>query len=163
MDDPEHELILSGHGDARTFITNLTVGEIVKIQNNYPGLEEIKIREVIGGWGHIVKEGANHSIQAIQEEGSMGHENQRQPRSCIGYNEDKTKFYMVVIDGRSELSKGISLDEMAYFMIKKFNVWDALNLDGGGSSTLMYGTKTANTPSDGAQRATANSILVLSE
>ncbi|MGQ7869354.1 phosphodiester glycosidase family protein [Sunxiuqinia sp. sy24] len=164
MTDPENQLILSGHGAAREYIMNLTVGETVKIQNTYAGIDnEIKIAEVAGGWGHIVKEGMNNSIQAIQVEGTMVHEKQRHPRSCIGYNKDKTKFYMVAIEGRSDLSKGMSLDEIAYFMAKKFEVWDALNLDGGGSSTLMYGAETANTLSDGAQRATTNSIIVLSK
>lgn len=164
MTDPEKQLILSGHGAAREYIMNLTAGEVVKIENSYAGMDEsIKIREVAGGWGHIVKEGMNNSIQAIQVEGSMAHENQRHPRSCIAYNKDKSKFYMVVIEGRSELSKGMSLDEMAYFLNKKFDVWDALNLDGGGSSTLMHGSETINALSDGAQRATANSIIVVSK
>ncbi len=164
MTDPDNQLILSGHGAAREYIMNLTAGETVKIENTYAGIDnEIKIVEVVGGWGHIVKEGMNNSIQTIQVEGTMVHEKQRHPRSCIGYNKDKTKFYMVAIEGRSDLSKGMSLDEIAYFMAKKFEVWDALNLDGGGSSTLMYGEETANTLSDGTQRAIPNSLLVISE
>lgn len=164
MKNPEKQFILSGHGTAREFIMNLKVGETVKIQNAFNGLDEnLRIKEVAGGWGQIVKEGMNNSVQSIVVEGTMSHEKQRHPRSCIGYNKDKTKFYMVVMEGRSELSKGMSLDEMAYFMVKKFNVSDALNLDGGGSSTLMSGSSTVNALSDGTQRATANSIIVLSK
>lgn len=164
MTKPEKQFILSGHGAARLFIMDLKVGETVKIENWFNGLDEnLKIKEVAGGWGHVVKEGMNNSIQSITVEGTMVHEKQRHPRSCVGYNKDKTKFYMVVIEGRSDLSKGMSLDEIAYFMVKKFNVWDVLNLDGGGSSTLMNGSTTVNALSDGAQRATTNSIVLVNK
>ena len=162
--DPSTQLILSGHGTAREFIMNLVPNDIVKIENSFSGFaNDINVKEVIGGWAQFVKEGVNNSIQSIVLEGTMGHEKQRHPRSCIGLNQDKTKFYMVAIEGRSDISKGMSLNEMAYFMMKKFNVWDALNFDGGGSSTLMYDDVTVNELSGGSQRATANSLLVLSK
>lgn len=162
--NPQKQFILSGHGAAREFIMNLAPDDIVKIENNYEGFaNDVKIKEVLGGWAQFVKEGVNNSIQSIVLEGTMYHEKQRHPRSCIGYNKDKTKFYMVAIEGRSEISKGMSLNEMAYFMMKKFDVWDALNLDGGGSSTLMYDDVTVNALSGEVQRATTNSLLVLSK
>lgn len=162
--DPQKQIILSGHGAAREFIMNLAIDDVVKIENSYEGFaNDVKIKEVIGGWAQFVKEGVNNSIQSIVLEGTMYHEKQRHPRSCIGYNKDKTKFYMVVIEGRSEISKGMSLNEMAYFMMKKFDVWDALNLDGGGSSTLMYDDVTVNALSGEVQRATSNSLLLLSK
>jgi exopolysaccharide biosynthesis protein len=60
---------------------------------------------------------------------------------------------------------GVSLDELAEIMLK-LGCTDAVNLDGGGSSTLVLRDpetgelKTANHPSDGRERAVANVLGV---
>lgn len=58
----------------------------------------------------------------------------RYPRAAIGY--DDTYVYAVVVDGRSDGDAGMSLTELADFMTERLGVTAALNLDGGGSSTL---------------------------
>ena len=93
----------------------------------------------------------------------MQHENQRHPRSAAGYNQDKTKLYLVAVDGRSTLSKGMNLNELSNFMIDGLSVWDGLNFDGGGSTTLNAGKQTINTVSEGTQRAIANALLVIKQ
>jgi uncharacterized protein YigE (DUF2233 family) len=59
----------------------------------------------------------------------------RYPRAAIGY--DDTYVYGVVVDGRSDSDVGMTLTELATYMTERLGVVAALNLDGGGSATLV--------------------------
>jgi hypothetical protein len=59
----------------------------------------------------------------------------RYPRAAIGY--DDTYVYGVVVDGRTATDVGMTLTELAEFMTRRLGVVAALNLDGGGSATLV--------------------------
>jgi|GEM_PF-634929 uncharacterized lipoprotein YddW (UPF0748 family) len=88
----------------------------------------------------------------------------RNPRTAVGVSQDGTKLYIAVIDGRNAGgSAGMTLPELATFMLEK-NVWRAVNLDGGGSSSFVWqndsGTVVQNVPSDGSFRAVANHLGV---
>ena len=82
----------------------------------------------------------------------------RHPRSLIGWNREH--FYFLVLDGRQEgLSIGMSYPEMAA-LAKDYSCTDAVELDGGGSSTLWATGKILNSPSDGRPRAIANGLIL---
>lgn len=69
---------------------------------------------------------------------------------------------MVVVDGRQEpLSVGMTYPELASLM-KRLGCAYAMNLDGGGSSTLWLDGHIMNSPSDGRERRVANSLIVVS-
>jgi len=59
----------------------------------------------------------------------------RYPRGAIGY--DDTHIYGVVVDGRMDTDVGMTLSELAAYMTERLGVVAALNLDGGGSATLV--------------------------
>jgi MYXO-CTERM domain-containing protein len=85
----------------------------------------------------------------------------RHPRTVLGFSADKTKLYLAVIDGRATNRVGMTCDEMIALM-KGLGATDAVNLDGGGSSTMwVAGTGFVNNPSDGSQRVVANHLAVL--
>jgi Phosphodiester glycosidase len=67
---------------------------------------------------------------------------------------------MVVIDGRRKGSKGVTLKKFASIMLGLKAV-EAINLDGGGSSTMVVKGKVRNVPSDGKQRKVSSAVLVL--
>ena len=67
-----------------------------------------------------------------------------QPRSAIGYKKNGD-IIMMVIDGRQVDSRGAYLKELAMLMIQ-FGCEKALNLDGGGSSSLIVNGKLINNP-----------------
>lgn len=71
----------------------------------------------------------------------------RHPRTAIGITETG-KWIFVVADGRIPGSAGMNLMELAHFM-KNLGCSYALNLDGGGSSTLYLAGALANTPCGG--------------
>ena len=85
-----------------------------------------------------------------------------QPRSAIGYRTNGDIVIMVV-DGRQVDSRGVYLQELAILMLQ-FNCHEALNLDGGGSSTLIIDKKLVNRPNGiNAQREVMSSIAIFSE
>ena len=67
-----------------------------------------------------------------------------QPRSAIGYKKNGDVI-MMVVDGRQVDSRGAYLKELALHMIQ-FDCEEALNLDGGGSSSLIINGKLINNP-----------------
>lgn len=88
----------------------------------------------------------------------------RHPRTAAGVSEDGRTLMLVAIDGRRpEWSVGVTLPELAEILIG-MGAHDALNLDGGGSTSFVYideqGERLFNRPSDGRMRAVANHIGV---
>ena len=81
----------------------------------------------------------------------------KQPRTAIGYTPDK-KMILFVCDGRSDLSTGATLDEVAKIMMD-LDCTDVLNLDGGGSSEIIADGSILNTPSDGTERNIINAVM----
>ena len=97
------------------------------------------------------------------------------PHTAIGVSRDAKKVYLVVVDGRqSGYSEGMRTDELARIMLK-YGAWDAINFDGGGSTTMVMDdvddkkavSRLVNSPSDnsspakaGTDRVVANSFAV---
>ena len=67
----------------------------------------------------------------------------RHPRAALGVN--ATELIAVVCDGRTLTESGLSLAELARTMIE-LDAVDAINLDGGGSATLVVGGQLVNVP-----------------
>jgi len=83
----------------------------------------------------------------------------RHPRTALGW--DNKSLYLVVVDGRqTDLSAGMTFPELASLM-RSLGCTEAMNLDGGGSSTLWLGGQVVNSPSDGRERSVANALVVL--
>ncbi|MEL6497131.1 MAG: phosphodiester glycosidase family protein [Planctomycetota bacterium] len=88
--------------------------------------------------------------------------NTREPRTAVGVSQDGTRMFIAVVDGRQPgYSQGITLPQLADFLIGE-GAWDAVALDGGGSSSFVYtdasGVTTTNSPSDGPFRPVANHL-----
>ncbi|MEO0483989.1 MAG: phosphodiester glycosidase family protein [Planctomycetota bacterium] len=104
----------------------------------------------------LVDNGANLGATARVQPGV------RNPRTAVGVSQDGNTLIMAVIDGRQpSWSVGMTLPELGQFMIDE-GAWDAINLDGGGSSSFVYqepGQPLAqNRPSDGQHRSVANHL-----
>ena len=65
----------------------------------------------------------------------------------------------MVVDGRQSASVGMSLGELANFF-QRLGVDSAMNLDGGGSSSMVVRGRVVNHPSDGFERSVTNALLV---
>ena len=78
------------------------------------------------------------------------------PRTAIGII-DENHYIIVVSDGRTSESKGLSLYQMAEVM-KSYGVKTAYNLDGGGSSTLCFNGQVINKPTTGGNKISERSV-----
>ncbi|MBZ4686761.1 MAG: hypothetical protein PWQ96_1012 [Clostridia bacterium] len=86
-------------------------------------------------------------------------QHQKHPRTVLGQYANGDLIF-IVIDGRQAgWSNGITLEEMQIKLLE-LGVVDAYNLDGGGSSTFVYGGKILNRPSDGHPRPVATNIVI---
>ena len=95
---------------------------------------------------------------------TTGDNRELHPRTAIGYSRDSEEVFLLVADGRSTTSKGLTLVQLAR-RLRDLGAEDALNLDGGGSSTLVApGPRGAvavrNRPSDGVERAIPNGVML---
>ena len=83
----------------------------------------------------------------------------RHPRTAVAKLKDG-KFLMITVDGRSESSGGIGLYDLANLLLE-FGATDAMNLDGGGSTTMFLDGRVVNHPSDKeGERRVSDAIVV---
>ena len=88
------------------------------------------------------------------------------PRTAVGIDRDSGRVLLVAVDGRQDFSRGLTQVELAR-LLRRLGAESALNLDGGGSTTLAgLGRRSGdlrvlNSPSDGAQRQIPDGIAVL--
>lgn len=110
-------------------------------------------RLAIGGDPVLLKRG-----RLMVEDDSILH-----PRTAVGIDRDGRRLLLLVVDGRSEESRGHTLVELARTM-RRLGAEHALNLDGGGSTTMVVRhsrtrrLKVVNSPSDGGQRRVPNGL-----
>jgi hypothetical protein len=82
----------------------------------------------------------------------------RHPRSLIGWND--RHLFLLVVDGRQPgLSMGMTYPEMAS-LADEYGCRNAVELDGGGSSTLWAVGRILNSPSEKPARPVANAIVI---
>tara|TARA_Y100000591_G_scaffold333107_1_gene373787 strand:+ start:2804 stop:3658 length:855 start_codon:yes stop_codon:yes gene_type:complete len=110
---------------------------------NYIFSQYWNVREAIHA-GPILIRNKNINVSSEQEVFFNTPVDGVQPRSAIGYNKNDD-IIMMVVDGRQVNSRGVYLKELAMLM-KQFNCEEALNLDGGGSSSLIVNGKLINNP-----------------
>jgi len=94
----------------------------------------------------------------------------RHPRTAVGINAANTKAFLVTVDGRSDQADGMTCDELSEVM-KQLGCDDALNMDGGGSTTMWISGELnngiVNYPSDNGlfdhagERSCSNAIAIL--
>jgi hypothetical protein len=154
--------VISAHGTAAELLAQSVQREdTVTIDLRIPPIKT-PVRLAVGGIPRILRNG-RVSIE-IEEEGIQPKfATSRHPRTAIGYSRDEKTLFLVTVDGRQpNHSIGMTLDELADFMLR-LGCYQALNLDGGGSTTMVIGDKVINRPSDPAgERAVANALVVLS-
>jgi hypothetical protein len=95
----------------------------------------------------------------LSEKG-FAHAAARHPRTAAGITRDG-KLLFVVVDGRSQASAGMTIAELAQFL-QELGAYQAVNLDGGGSSTFYAQGRIWNQPSDGRPRPVSDALLLFS-
>ena len=163
MEIPLGHVVVSGHGDARTFLQqNVSVGDTVRLDLQTDALEAY-VAQLMGGGPRLITDGQLPPTFEGLEGFQFQHNMYRHPRSAVGISEDKSRVWFVVVDGRQTASRGATMMEMAE-ILKGFGAWNAVNLDGGGSSTLIVQDEWVHRPMDSDfQRNVANALIAISE
>ncbi|NHC13000.1 phosphodiester glycosidase family protein [Motilibacter sp. E257] len=123
---------------------------------------------LVNGGPELVRDGVEHVT--VARDGMVrpgdpsfyyGWAAKRNPRTIAGVDA-YGRTVLVTADGRSTASLGLSIPEAAR-VAKSLGLRDALNLDGGGSTTMVARGAVVNTPSDagGAERPVGDALLVL--
>jgi len=113
------------------------------------------VEHIISGGPYLVRENQVYIDVTAEKLNSVSGRN---PRTAIGYTQDG-KFIMVTVDGREENSVGMTLSELAYFM-KSIGCYNAMNLDGGGSSVMYFNGMTVNKPSVRGGIPLSNALVI---
>jgi hypothetical protein len=110
-------------------------------------------------------------LKQLSYEDYRRHQGVRHPRTAVALTADND-LLLIVVDGRRKDAVGMSAKELTLFLAKHFNPRWALNLDGGGSATMVirglgqYDTGVLNYPTDNkkedhyGQRRICTQILV---
>lgn len=160
---PADGFVLSAHGAQMEFLKNMQVGEQVSIS--------INIDDKWKGSKYILASGprlVDNGAVSLSIDPNSSRARERAPRTAIAVDRTMTKVFMVTVDGRAEgYSKGMNLTEFAQYLVK-LGAYKALNLDGGGSTTMLarkHGDDMAsliNKPSDGWERAVSTTLQAIS-
>ncbi len=155
---PENGFVLSGHGVFKELFSQIDVGTPCSIQlTTDPDWRELDIRFALGAGPLLVSDG-QVNITAALERFQSDVVNGRAPRTAFGVTRDG-ELIAVTVNGRLQgISMGMTLVELAELMVS-FDCERALNLDGGGSATMVIRNRPLNMPSDGKERQVASGIV----
>lgn len=138
-------------------VTAMKVAKLVEIGPSGP--VDAGAMEIIGGGQIILRHG-----EPVLSKAKFT--NQRHPRTAVGLDKTGTLLTLVVVDGRQpKHAIGMTLPELTAVMLE-LGCDSALNLDGGGSSTMVYRNsrtgrlKIMNSPSDTKERSVADVLGV---
>lgn len=160
---PTDGFVLSAHGEAMQIVKNIGVGEEISISANIDDKWKGSSFMLTSG-PHLVMDGkVNLGMDATSDK-----VRERAPRTAIAIDKTGKKVFMVTVDGRQKgYSQGMSLKEFAEYLVK-MGADRALNLDGGGSTTMAtrkpgdFNVSLFNKPSDGRERSVSTSLLAVS-
>ncbi|MBR2227970.1 MAG: phosphodiester glycosidase family protein [Bacteroidales bacterium] len=119
-------------GMQRTFYSNASVTEMPDLISSAPMLIDNfeKVGETFCDYSL-----SSSAVNKLDGEDPERHQRVRHPRSAVALTENG-HFIMLVVDGRTNYSNGMTCRELTRFMAKWFNPQYALNMDGGGSSSI---------------------------
>ncbi|MFF0317859.1 phosphodiester glycosidase family protein [Micromonospora sp. NPDC005252] len=147
--------VLLGRDAGADALAGLHVGDPVSVTWRPKSSDGSALHAAVGGGNVLVRDGVVQSIA----DATLA------PRTAVGFSADGQKMIMLTVDGRQVDSRGVTQTEMGR-MMAELGARDALNLDGGGSSTLLArepgasAVQVENGPSDGSERAVPNGLAI---
>ncbi|MFC7403300.1 phosphodiester glycosidase family protein [Citricoccus sp. GCM10030269] len=153
--------------DLREFATE---ARRIKLTNEYRDERGKKLRmtphtQVFNGSPNLLTDGerditaARDGMVHADNPGQFyGWTHQRNPRTIAGIDE-QGRLVLITADGRQTDSVGLSISEAAD-LSEQLGLVDAINLDGGGSTTMVVDGELANSPSGGSERAVGDAIVI---
>ncbi|SDK47140.1 phosphodiester glycosidase family protein [Sediminibacillus albus] len=167
---PESGTVLLATGDAADWLRkNTQIGETVDVEEQLfidgNAVSPEETMNIVNGAPRLLQDGLI-AINAKEEGFNWSNEFYynfalyRHPRTLAGIKENGNLLF-VTIDGRNPgTSIGLNFYESAQ-LLQNLGAVEGMNLDGGGSTTMVIGGELVNTPSGGAERAIAEGIFLM--
>jgi len=152
---PAGTTVLLGRDAGADALAALKPGDAVDVSYAPRSSDGGSLDAAVGGRQVLVRDGVPQDIGDTVPE----------PRTAVGFSRDGRRMYLLTVDGRQADSRGVTLTELGRLMAE-LGAHNALNLDGGGSSTLLArepGQATVqveNSPSDGSERPVPNGLAL---
>jgi len=166
-DIPADGFVISASGSARRWaLENLRIGSFVRVNTKLIPVERgttalwKEASFIVGGGPQLINDG-QVAIAAEAEGIAAAFVRDRHPRTAIAKTKDG-QLLIATVDGRQPgVSIGMSLTELADLLLE-FGASEAINLDGGGSTTMVVRGKLANSPSDQTgERPVSDALLIV--
>ena len=117
-----------------------------------------EVKEAISGGPYLIMDGEVY-VDEQRQRFKFAIRETFAPRSAIGIGQNGNLF-LIAVDGRKPgFSAGLNLKELAE-ILKKLDLQEAINLDGGGSTTLVADGGIINSLSERHERKISNALLI---
>ena len=145
---------------ARELHGRLKKGVDIRLKLSLPPIKG-GVPQAIGGGPRLVRKG-RVNVEFGKEDFDRLHmshlNNARHPRSAVGYDRAKKYLFLVMVEGRHEESRGMTMGELGKYM-KGLGCYDAMAFDGGGSAAMyVLGKGIASRSNE--EREIANSLII---
>ncbi len=151
-------------------VSQLKPGASGKLKVTLSPPEWSQVKHAIGGRLRLLKDGKINQMLVEKQQQEKKHvpgkrsqelHLSHEPRTALGYNDDT--LFLVVADGRQpKYSTGLTLYELSSILIE-LGATEAINLDGGSSSTFVVNGEVINKPSGRSEREVLNAVLITKE
>lgn len=163
---PRDGAVLSFGGlDLPPAVAGLTTGTRVTISTAWRSVHGVAApvydaaRDIVNGAGLLRRAGTVLREWAVERLSADGFVDARHPRTLVGRDADGF-IWLVAVDGRHADAGGMTFVELQG-LADRLRLTDALNLDGGGSTTMVIGDRVVNRPSDPTgPRPVSDALLV---
>ena len=122
-------------------------------------LEPWKMQTIVGGGPVLIQQGEIEISNNKELKFAGKAINDKHPRTAMGYTKDG-KLIILMIEGRNKNAGGATLTQLAQ-IFKDLGCWEALNLDGGGSSCLLVNGKETIKVSDAAGQRPVPAVFII--
>lgn len=161
---PKNGYVISASGAKRDALKSFAQKDSVTLIKEWTELPRAFLKDrtkldVVTGVPQLIKNGRIDIAWEQEKANKASFVDARHPRTAVAILKDG-KFLMLTADGRSDTSAGLDLHDLAAYLLELGAV-DALNLDGGGSTTMYLNGKVVNRPSDASGERKVSDALVV--
>ena len=158
---PKGGHVISAHGTAAELFADAQIGEEIIFSESIDSEDaDFNSATYILGAGPCLIRNGRIFVTSADEKFPSDIAVGRAPRSAVGVTK-YGDYILAVVDGRQAHSRGCTLEEWADILLNKFGAYNAINLDGGGSTELTVKDNLVNSPSDGSERPVGSALTIL--
>ena len=156
------KVLLSSSLSTCPILEYLQIGDIITLDVRMTAKESLDNIVFATGGGPMLVQNGSVNITSKAENFKADIAVGKAPRTAVGLSENGKELILVTVDGRTVESKGMTLETLAKYM-QDLGAYDAMNLDGGGSTTMSILGLVMNYPSGIVERNVANALLCFSD